>query len=365
MPTLAINDLSKFFNQVKAVDHINLEVQDGEFLTLLGPSGCGKTTTLRLIAGLERPDTGDILLGDEILSSTKAGQFRPPEKRGMGMVFQSYAVWPNMTVGENVAYPLKVRRVPKAQIKEKVKRILALVGLLELEDRPATLLSGGQQQRVAMARALVFDPKILLLDEPLSNLDFKLRESMRVELRTLQERTGVTTIYVTHDQTEAMALSDRICLMIGGKIEQIGNPVEIYNEPKTKFVVDFIGRVNFITGSIEEIASGKCIVSASKAAGLKVQCKVPAGDAKKGDEVVLSIRVENVTLHRELHEQKPNVSVGTIINAQFLGDHWGYVLKIGEEVIRVTLPSTQRFETGDKVYIELDPQAVQAWLAPS
>lgn len=361
MPALLVlNDVCKFFDTVKAVDHVNLEVHDGEFLTLLGPSGCGKTTLLRLIAGLEKPDTGEILLEGKVLSRTATSHYVPPEKRGMGMVFQSYAVWPNMTVGENVAFPLKIRRVPKAEIKEKVKRSLTLVGLLELEDRPATLLSGGQQQRVAMARALVFNPKIVLLDEPLSNLDFKLREAMRVELRRLQQKTGVTTIYVTHDQTEAMALSDTICIMKDGKIEQIGNPQLIYNHPETKFVVDFIGRVNFIPGTIEEIASGKCIVSASKAGGLKVQCKVPVGDCKKGDEVVLSTRIERTMLHRELHEQKPNVSVGTIMISQFLGDHWGYVVKIGEELIHCQ--STECFETGDRIYIELDPQAVQAWL---
>lgn len=294
------------------------------------------------------------------MSSALTRDSKPPDKRGMGMVFQSYAVWPHMTVRENVAFPLKVRRCPRAQVEEKVKKVLSLVGLAGLEDRPATLLSGGQQQRVAMARALVFDPRILLLDEPLSNLDFKLRESMRIELKALQQRLGITAIYVTHDQTEAMALSDRICLMNAGKIEQIGSPVEIYNHPRTRFVVDFIGRTNFITGKIEDIAPHTCQVSAVKAGGLKVQCQPPEAGTK-GEEAILSIRPEDVTLHSDSPEAKPNVWAAKVGTAHFLGDHWGYTILIGDEVLWVIAPSASAFQPGDTVYAELKGEGIKAW----
>ncbi len=361
MPDLKIRNLTKLYHSVRAVDHLNLEVKDGEMLTLLGPSGCGKTTTLRLIAGLERPDEGELLLGDEVLSSSTSWQFRPPEKRGMGMVFQSYAVWPHLTVGENVAFPLRVRKAPRGEIRQRVKNVLSLVGLGGLEERPATLLSGGQQQRVAMARALVFDPKILLLDEPLSNLDSKLRESMRAELKALQQRTGVTAIYVTHDQTEAMALSDRICLMNAGRIEQIGSPTEIYHHPKTKFVVDFIGRTNFIRGRIEEITPDGCVVSATRAQGVRVACRAPEGPAVKGDEVWLSMRPEDVTLREEPPEQGMNVWAANVSTAHFLGDHWEYTLVVGEETLWTRSGLGRPLSPGAAVYLELDGANVRAW----
>lgn len=360
MPDLKLKNLSKFFGKVKAVNHISLEVRNGELLTLLGPSGCGKTTTLKLIAGLERPDTGEILLGNEILSSSETSEFRPPEKRGMGMVFQSYAVWPHMTVGENIAFPLKVRRTLAGEINEKVKKVLALVGLSGLDDRPATHLSGGQQQRVAMARALVFDPKIILLDEPLSNLDFKLRESMRVELKALQQRIGITSIYVTHDQTEAMVLSDRICLMNAGSIEQLGSPVDIYNHPASRFVMDFIGRTNFIMGIMEEITPEKCLVSATGTSGLKLQCR-PTDKVKQGDDVILSIRPESVTVVQEPPEQKLNVCAAIIRTSHFLGDHWDYTLLVGDEVLWVSLPLINRFQPGQKVYVKFDREGILVW----
>jgi iron(III) transport system ATP-binding protein len=241
---LTLTNVVKRFGHLTAVDHLNLDVQEGEFLTLLGPSGCGKSTTLRLIAGLERPNEGTIKLGDRIMSSGESRVFTPPEKRGMGMVFQSYAVWPHMTVAQNVGFPLKLRRVPRAEQQERVSNALRMVGLEGLESRGATQLSGGQQQRVALARALVHNPSVLLLDEPLSNLDAKLREQMRLELRLLQRRLQITTIFVTHDQAEAMVLSDRIIVMNHGHVEQIGGPDEIYERPNTRFVMDFVGRVN-------------------------------------------------------------------------------------------------------------------------
>src|SRR5262245_58127938 len=244
MQAVRATGLVKAFGPLIAVNTLSLEAKAGEFLTLLGPSGCGKTTTLRLIAGLERPDRGEIHLGDRLLSSATTGLFVPPERRGMGMVFQSYAIWPHMTVFENVAFPLRELRRPRTEIRERVMAILNTVGLGALADRPAPMLSGGQQQRVALARALVSNPQVLLLDEPLSNLDARLREEMRFELRDMQARLGITSIFVTHDQAEAMTLSDRIIVMHAGRVEQGGRPEDVHQRPRTRFVMDFLGRAN-------------------------------------------------------------------------------------------------------------------------
>jgi ABC-type Fe3+/spermidine/putrescine transport system ATPase subunit len=361
MPVLKISELSKVFGEVTAVDNVSLGIEDGELVTVLGPSGCGKTTLLRLIAGLEEPTAGQIELGDTILMSTVKRIFKLPEKRGMGMVFQSYAVWPHMTVAENVAFPLKVRRIPTAVIHERVKKALNSVGLSGLEERPSTLLSGGQQQRVALARALVFDPQVLLLDEPLSNLDLKLRESMRVELKVLQQRLGITTILVTHDQAEAMVLSDRVCLMNAGKIEQMGSPADLYHYPTNRFVMAFLGRTNFLAGRVEEVVCDDCLVSATKAGGLKVQCKLEGQATTKGREVTISVRPEDVTLHREPGQQRCNVVSGIIKAAHFMGDHWEYLVTIGNEELWVTLPPSQRFMPGHQAYVELDRERVRVW----
>ncbi|TAJ92957.1 ABC transporter ATP-binding protein, partial [bacterium] len=250
MSFLRIQDLSKRFGEVLAVDGLNLEIREGEFFTLLGSSGCGKTTTLRMVGGLERPDAGEIYLGERCLVSHAQGVFVKPERRDMGMVFQSYALWPHMTVFENVSYPLKLRRVKGPVVRERTRAALELVGLGGLEERPATALSGGQQQRVALARALVFSPRILLLDEPLSNLDARLREEMRRELKALQRRVGVTVLFVTHDQMEALSLSDRIGIMNRGRLEQVGAPEEVYYRPATPFARDFLGKVFALTGKI-------------------------------------------------------------------------------------------------------------------
>ncbi len=365
MPVVKIRDLSKVFGEVTAVDDVSLEIEDGELVTVLGPSGCGKTTLLRLIAGLEEPTTGEIQLGDSTLTSTANRIVTPPEKRGMGMVFQSYAVWPHMTVAENVAFPLKVRRIPRAVIHERVKKALSTLGLSGLEDRPSTLLSGGQQQRVALARSIVFDPQVLLLDEPLSNLDLKLRESMRIELKALQQRLGITTIFVTHDQAEAMILSDRVCLMNAGKIEQLGSPADLYHYPRSRFVMAFLGRTNFLAGRIEEVARDECLVAATKAGGRKVQCRLQGEAVTKGEKVTISVRPENVTLHREQHEQRCNVFAGIIKAAHFMGDHWEYLVIIGDEELWATLPATHRFAPGDQAYAELESECVRVWRTES
>jgi iron(III) transport system ATP-binding protein len=258
VPSIALENLSKRFDEFVAVNAVTLTAADGEFLTLLGPSGCGKTTTLRMIAGLEEPSGGSIRIGDRVIYDRTAGVNVPAETRGLGMVFQSYAIWPHMTVAENIAYPLRMRRVPSARRAELVKKALDLVGLSGFGDKPSPLLSGGQQQRVALARALVFEPALLLLDEPLSNLDAKLREQMRFELRIMQQRVGLTAVYVTHDQEEALTLSDRLVVMNEGEIEQIGTPSEVYERPQTRFVAQFIGKGNMLdlAGDVECDASG-------------------------------------------------------------------------------------------------------------
>jgi iron(III) transport system ATP-binding protein len=239
---------------VRAVDQVNIDIKEGEFVTLLGPSGCGKTTTLRLIAGFEFPTYGRIVLDGKEINS------QPPNQREMAMVFQSYAIFPHLNVFENIVYGLKIQRLDKNTIKEKARRVLELTELTGLENRPPNALSGGQQQRVALARALVMEPKVLLMDEPLSNLDAKLREVMRTEIRRIQQTLGITSVYVTHDQLEAMTLSDKIVVMNQGRIEQIGNPQEIYRRPKTAFVADFIGRTNFVDGVVRGVENGTVAV---------------------------------------------------------------------------------------------------------
>src|SRR5690349_7120287 len=250
MADIDVQHLSKRYGDHQAVDDVSLEIQAGEFLTLLGPSGCGKTTTLRMIAGFITPDSGSIAVGGEVLSTPEG--VVPPEKRRMGMVFQNYAIWPHKTVFENVAFGLQVMKIPKQETARRVGEMLGLVGLEGLDKRYPSQLSGGQQQRVALARSLVVEPSILLLDEPLSNLDAKLRERMRGELKTLQRRTGITFIYVTHDQAEAMALSDRIVVFNHGVVQQVGTPREVYEQPANLFVADFMGLVNKLPATLLE-----------------------------------------------------------------------------------------------------------------
>src|SRR5579859_2092587 len=247
---LRLEGVSKLFGATRAVDRVSLEVQRGHVFTLLGPSGCGKTTTLRMIAGLERPDEGRITFGAATFADAQKGTFVPPHKRNLGMVFQSYAVWPHMTVFDNVAYPLRLRGLPSKQIAAKVEEVLTLVGMQEFAQRPAPDLSGGQQQRVALSRALVYEPDVLLLDEPFSNLDARLRVQMRVEVRLLQQRLGITVLFVTHDQVEALSMSDRIAVLNHGHLEQVGMPSELYDRPASPFVRDFLGQTIELPGSI-------------------------------------------------------------------------------------------------------------------
>ncbi len=270
---------------VRAVDQANISIAEGEFVTLLGPSGCGKTTTLRLIAGFEFPTEGQIILDGEIINE------QPPNQRDMAMVFQSYAIFPHLNVFENIAYGLKIQRLSRDVIREKVRRVLELTELTGLENRAPNALSGGQQQRVALARALVMEPKVLLMDEPLSNLDAKLREVMRTEIRRIQQRLGITSVYVTHDQLEAMTLSDRIVVMNQGRIEQIGTPQEIYRQPQTVFVADFIGRTNFIDGTVHGVNGDRVTVELF---GQTLTVPKPDSPVSKAQTVRLVVRPEAV-----------------------------------------------------------------------
>ena len=303
MSVITINHVTKSFGDVTVLKEFTEEFQDGEFITFLGPSGCGKTTMLRIIAGFEKPTTGEIRIDGRVVSSKDV--FVPPEKRGIGMVFQSYAVWPHMNVFDNVAYPLKIQKVPKAEIKEKVEEILEIVHLSQYANRMPSQLSGGQQQRVALARALVAEPALLLLDEPLSNLDAKLRESMRFEIKEIQRESGITVLYVTHDQTEAMAMSDRIVVINRGVIQQIGVPRDIYSQPANPFVADFVGKIEFLEGEVK----ADCIELDGCGQRLPYE-----GD-KKG-RVIVGVRPEHVK-YAPIGQGSLN---GTIKSHFYLGD---------------------------------------------
>ena len=317
MATVLIKNVTKAFGDNVVLRDFNAVFQDGEFITLLGPSGCGKTTMLRMIAGFEKPGSGELSIDGQLVSGGKV--FIPPEKRGVGMVFQSYAVWPHMNVFDNVAYPLSIRHVPKAEIKTAVERVLSIVHLSKYADRFPNQLSGGQQQRVALARALVAEPKLLLLDEPLSNLDAKLRESMRFEIKEIQRKLGITVVYVTHDQTEAMAMSDRIFLINRGVVQQCGTPQEIYNSPANQFVADFLGKVDFFKG---EVRGGRIVFPAMGGQS------IPYSGERK-DKVDVAIRPEN------LYFTEDGVLDGILETQYYLGDVDDCRVRVGDTLVRV------------------------------
>ncbi|HWP57403.1 MAG TPA: ABC transporter ATP-binding protein [Candidatus Acidoferrales bacterium] len=366
MAFLRIRNLTKSFGPVVAVNDLNLDIEEGEFFTLLGASGCGKTTTLRAIGGLEKPDEGEIYLGERCLVSRSKGIFVNPEKREMGMVFQSYALWPHMTVFENVAYPLKLRWEKKPVIREKVGAALELVGLRGLEDRPAPALSGGQQQRVALARALVFSPRVLLLDEPLSNLDARLRDEMRQELKALQRRVGITMVFVTHDQIEALSLSDRIAIMQGGRLLQVGTPEEVYHRPTSAVVRDFLGKIFSLSGRIVEAGDRFFRVAVQ---GSVATLTVPAPAAvspdafKVGQEVLVAIRPEKVALWNFAPNGKNNLVQGTLESVHFLGDRYEYTVRIGEKTHLLILPALESHKAGEKIFLELKQENITLWPA--
>src|SRR5437667_1308984 len=340
---------------IRAAHEVAFEVPEGKLFTLLGPSGCGKTTTLRSIAGLERPRQGEISVGGDVVYSSQRGIFVPPNRRGLGMVFQSYAIWPHMTVFENAAFPLRVseKRFSRQEIQERVSRVLKVVALEEMAGREATRLSGGQQQRLALARALVMEPRLLLLDEPLSNLDAKLRERMRFELKRLQRELRITTVYVTHDQSEALALSHSIAVMNEGHIQQIGTPREIYERPRSQFVADFVGTTNFLDGTVLGRGAEPGHFRVRTEFG---EVEVLSDDDLRGnDRVVLSVRPEDV----ELAETRPrgdNVWEARVDQKVFLGEFIDFQVKLGGRILLARSHPSMRTPVGDPLYVKLHPE---------
>jgi iron(III) transport system ATP-binding protein len=336
---------------VHALDGVSFTVPEGSLFTLLGPSGCGKTTSLRSIAGLERPDSGLIRIGDRTVFDGDSGVFVPPEQRQIGMVFQSYAIWPHMTVFDNVAYPLRGRGLSKAEMQRRVGDVLDLVGLGDLARRPAPNLSGGQQQRVALARALVADPRVLLLDEPLSNLDAKLRQQMRTEIRRLQRLSGVTAVYVTHDQEEALAVSDELVFMMDGQIVERGRPEDLYLRPQSRLTADLLGEANFLPGRVAQRNGRYATVEVP---GGTLLCPAPAGG-----EAAVTVFFRPETPRVELAEPSAGPYLrGVVRDTLFLGKSVTCWVTVGPaDEVKVAVPSVRYPQAGEAVYLVLDPEA--------
>ncbi|WP_113569641.1 ABC transporter ATP-binding protein [Hyphomicrobiales bacterium] len=355
MADLILDNLSINYGSYKAVSEVSLTIPKGEFLTLLGPSGCGKSTTLFAISGLNHATSGAIRMGNRVLFDDKTKTVVPPEQRNIGLVFQSYALWPHMSVAENLAFPLKLRKIGRAEQDKRIKEALELVEMAKFAERYPFELSGGQQQRVALARALVYRPGLLLLDEPLSNLDAKLRERARVWLRELQERLGVTTVYVTHDQAEALAVSDRIAVMDTGRIRQLGTPKEIYETPADAFVADFIGSSNFLTGTVVDRAAGIANVRLEDGTMIKANTGRNGADEK----VVIAVRPERLQIVGSAGE---NVVQATVQGGSYLGSVYQYELTGAGSTFRV---QTAR-EVADKhVFVYVPPEASTLFAAQS
>lgn len=349
MDKLILANISKRYGNNLVVDDLSISLRSGEFVSLLGPSGCGKTTTLRMIAGFVVPTAGTIALDNNVLSSQYTTL--PPEKRRMSMIFQSYALWPNMTVEQNVAFGLKMRKVSRDETRRRVNDILDVVKLKALAARYPNELSGGQQQRVSLARALVVKPEVLLLDEPLSNLDANLREEMRGEIRRLHNEFGITSIYVTHDQAEAMTTSDRIAVMSEGRIQQVDDPLTLYNRPKSRYVAEFIGRSNILNGQFR----GEKIVFP----GFEI---APAqfGMMPKTSTEIFSLRPQSIGLSAdELQRNGHLVLQGTVLSRSYLGETWDYELRTyGDVELRVSTPPGTIFDVGKSVFLTIDPQNI-------
>lgn len=358
--TIELRQITKHFAGQTAVADLTLDVADGEFVTLLGPSGCGKTTTLRMLAGFVRPDGGEILVNGRVVSNAR--QVVPPERRQMGMVFQNYAVWPHMSVFDNVAFGLKVRRVRVPEQRERVERVLDLVGLGGLAARMPSQLSGGQQQRVALARALVIEPSILLLDEPLSNLDAKLRERMRGELKELQERTGITFVYVTHDQTEALTLSDRVAVLKSGKLQQYASARDVYHHPTNSFVADFMGQVTLWCGRALDEASGGDLTRIRLEDGTLIHA-VARESVAVDQDLTLAVRPEYVVVGREPGSEINAFSM-RVRDVIFLGSVVQVRLERDELRLRAQTGSHLDLVPGDDVYASIAPERLVVLGAP-
>jgi iron(III) transport system ATP-binding protein len=336
MPDVKVTQLNKQFGDNTVLDDVDFTIRDGEFFTLLGPSGCGKSTTLNCIAGLEEPTSGAIAVGDSTFVDTSRRILVPPEGRNLGMVFQSYALWPHKTIADNLAMPLQIRRIGKDEQRRLIDDALDKVGLQHLRGRYPHQLSGGQQQRVALARALVYSPTVLLLDEPLSNLDAKLREQARAWLKRLQEELGITTVYVTHDQDEALALSDRIAVMSGGRMLQVGTPKEIYETPATAEVAAFVGRCNFLEASIAGVTDSGAVVSLA-ANGQSIDVETDQ-NVQVGQTVTVAIRPERLRIcELDDGQAQPGVNklVADVLTVSYLGSRYEYDLKLGDHVVQV------------------------------
>lgn len=358
---IRVTNLNKTFKTgggdvVEAMQQIDFDIEKGCFYTLLGPSGCGKSTTLRCVAGLETPDSGEIMVGNRTVFSEENHIAVPPHKRNIGMVFQSYAIWPHMTVAENVAFPLKLmgRHFSSKKINEKVRKALSSVRLDGFENRPAPQLSGGQQQRLALARALVREPDIMLLDEPLSNLDAKLREAMRIELKELLQRLNITTLFVTHDQVEALAMSTKIAVMKEGRIIQEASPEEIYTKPSCRFVADFIGSSNFLEGTVEKKLDGGLVIIKTEHCLWQALLNVKA---EVGDKVMVCIRPENLTIETNKPSTEHNLVSGQVEFSTFIGEYKDIVVCVGGDLIRAKLPIHSRIGRGDTVHLHAPPEA--------
>jgi iron(III) transport system ATP-binding protein len=357
MSNIVLEKVSRKFGDFAAVSGVDLRVGEGEFVTLLGPSGCGKTTTLRMVAGLEQNTGGRISIGGRVVSDAERGLFVPAEHRALGMVFQSYAIWPHMTVFDNVAYPLRVRRVGRVDIRQRVLEALKLVEMADYADRPAPALSGGQQQRVAIARALVFEPALLLLDEPLSNLDARLRAQMGSEFRALQKRLGITSLYVTHDQEEAMALSDRVVVMQAGRVLQIGAPEEIYQRPASRDVASFFGSPNLLPATVVNCArlDDADFALSVRGSGWEGTCR--AGEARaEGAKVLVMVRPESVRL-ADGANQASSVLSGRVVQSSFHGARRALTVEVNGNLMRAEVPATTPL--GEQVTLTIDERA--AW----
>ncbi|TYB42456.1 ABC transporter ATP-binding protein [Actinomadura chibensis] len=360
MAGIGITGLGKHYGALAALDEVSLAAREGEFLTLLGPSGCGKTTTLRCLAGLEKPDRGEITIGGDVVTSVPEQVFVPPEKRDIGMVFQSYALWPQMTVFQNVAYPLRRRREKRPEVQRRVTRTLEMVGLAALADRPVTRLSGGQQQRVALARALVGRPRVVLYDEPLSNLDAKLRATMRIGIRDFQRELGTTAVYVTHDQVEAMSLSDRIVLMKDGRVQQVGTPRDIYERPRTWFVADFVGYENFFDAEVVERAGDRAVARLD--GGIALRC---AGGPPTAGRVRLCVRstaLKVVPARGDGSAEPPNTLDGRVRDSVYLGGQVEHYVEAAGTVLRVRaadpVPPGEQVRPGEAVRLRIPPESI-------